>query len=422
MSKVLTKKILSKINDYFSSNFSERIITKPERRCLKEMSVGIIKSKSVFVNQIASSLRENIKLKDLTKRLSAQYLKNDFSDKIHHYHLSKVSSSVSDDSFIIMDGSDISKDFAKCMEGLELVRDGNTGEIGLGYNTLNIVSINQHQEITPLVAKVYSYEMGTLSSNNEIKKSINLVREHLNNKGCWIYDRGADNEILKDFLFETCSKCIIRLKKNTKVKYKDEELKVSELGKRIEFTDKQTVKKVKKNKIVKRQYGVNAVPVSISIKGKQTNLWLVITKNLKHGGLCYLLVKSNKIKDIEVARWAFKGYGYRWKIEEYHRHVKQEYNLESIQMRTFNGLKSVLAILMIACYFIYRKLTSLHFEILLDSGYNYLNKHNVNELTNFIYYKISKIVSNLLIHVKLRWKIDKTEIIDNQISLDFSQT
>ena len=39
--------------------------------------------------------------------------------------------------------------------------------------------------------------------------------------------------------------------------------------------------------------------------------------------------------------WAFKGYGFRWKIEEYHRHVKQEYNLEDIQIKTFTGLHSI---------------------------------------------------------------------------------
>ena len=51
--------------------------------------------------------------------------------------------------------------------------------------------------------------------------------------------------------------------------------------------------------------------------------------------------KASETQPVEVAKWAFKGYGFRWKIEEYHRHVKQEYNLEAIQIKTFTGLQSI---------------------------------------------------------------------------------
>jgi len=90
------------------------------------------------------------------------------------------------------------------------------------------------------------------------------------------------------------------------------------------------------------------------------------------------------------------GYGLRWKIEEYHRHVKQEYRLESIQIKTFTGIQSMLVILTVAMYMIYRKIKSIHFDLLLDAGYNYLNKNTPRELVNFIYYKISKVVAILL--------------------------
>lgn len=108
---------------------------------------------------------------------------------------------------------------------------------------------------------------------------------------------------------------------------------------------------------------------------------------------------------MEVADWAFNGYGKRWKIEEYHWHIKQSYNLEGIQMKTFNGLQSILAVLCVAMYILYKKTSALHIKLLLESGFNYLNKHRISELTNFIYYKLSKIISNLLMPVKLRWKI-----------------
>ena len=59
-----------------------------------------------------------------------------------------------------MDGTDISKKHAKFMEGLEFVKDGDTGNIGLGYNIINVTAINELKEMAPLYSKAYSYEMG----------------------------------------------------------------------------------------------------------------------------------------------------------------------------------------------------------------------------------------------------------------------
>ena len=227
------------------------------------MVLGILKSKSVFVNQIAASLREPIKLKDVAKRLSAQYLKEDYADNVCCQHLRSVSSGVSLDSFILMDGTDISKKYAKYMEGLELVKNGDTSEIGLGYNVLNINAVNIHKEMTPLYSKAYSYEMGALSSNNEIIKAVREVGQHLGNKGCWVFDRGADNGILKDFFFSECPQAIIRLKRNTKLFHKKQEYKVSQLVKKINFAITQTVTKIRKQKPFMEQYELGAIPIKV---------------------------------------------------------------------------------------------------------------------------------------------------------------
>ena len=145
MDNILTKKIQTQLSAYFSTDMA---MTKPERRCLRDMVLGVLKSKTVFVNQIAASLRESLKLKDVCKRLSAQYLKDGYAKKVRDSHLNFASSSVLKDDFILMDGTDISKKYAKYMEGLEFVKNGDTGEIGLGYNVLNINTINSHKAVS----------------------------------------------------------------------------------------------------------------------------------------------------------------------------------------------------------------------------------------------------------------------------------
>ena len=221
----------------------------------------------------------------------------------------------------------------------------------------------------------------------------------------WVQDRGVDNDILKKYFINNAPQFIIRLMKTSKFLYKGEEIKIDKFAKKVKFTHKQTVVKTKKNKKVRRTYELGIVEVEYVDGQLKHPLYVMVTKN-QRGGLAYFLVKSNKINKYDVLLQAFKGYGLRWSIEEYHRHIKQEYGLEKIQMRKFAGLQSVLAVLTVAMNMIYHEMKSLHFNLLLDSGINLLNKNSVCELTNFIYYKISKIVSDLLKGTKIRFKID----------------
>ena len=415
--KVLTKKIQSYIKKTFYRIDS---LSKSEMKSLQQMVFGILVSKSIFINQIASVLGEKIPLKKTAKRLSEQYLKEDYGDKVLTSHIGSVKRAITKDSFLVWDGTDIAKSHARNMEGLEFVRDGDKSKTVIGYNVMNINAVNNNKEIIPLYSKAYSYEMGALSSNNEIKKATKFVSEILENESMWVLDRGADNGILKDFFTSSVEQFVIRLKKTTRIFYKEKEIRVDKLVNKVEFSEKRTVVKVKKNKHVHKTYELAIIQIEYHVGSQKHPLYIMITRNEK-GGLAYFLVKSIKDNKYEVLNQAFRGYGLRWSIEEYHRHVKQEYGLEKIQMRTFAGLQSVLAILTVAMNMIYNELKSLHFSLLLDSGIKLLNKNSVYELVNFIYYKISKIVSYLLNGTKIMFKIEYESPITNlcnQIQLE----
>jgi hypothetical protein len=135
--------------------------------------------------------------------------------------------------------------------------------------------------------------MGALSSNNEIKKAVREVKQHITNKGCWVFDRGGDNSILKDFFFSECSQAIIRLKKNTKLFHKKEDYQVNQPVKKIAFSITQTVVKTKKDKQVLEHYQLGAIPINYTIKGVTHALWLVVSRNKRHGGSAIYLLKAN---------------------------------------------------------------------------------------------------------------------------------
>jgi len=104
--KVLTKKVQSYIKKTFYRIDS---LSKAEMKSLQQMVFGILHSKSIFINQIASVLGEKIPLKKTTKRLSEQYLKEDYADKVLASHIESVKGSVTKDSYLVWDGTDIAK-------------------------------------------------------------------------------------------------------------------------------------------------------------------------------------------------------------------------------------------------------------------------------------------------------------------------
>lgn len=414
MTKVLTKQVQNKMSSYFSKLSSH--LYKPESRCVREMVTGIIKNGTVLINQIASGIGDRISLSKTTKRFRNHYNKVGFAQKLFKGHLNSVKGKISHGDYILVDGSDIQKKYAKMMEGLDYVKDGDKGTIGLGYWLMNMVHFGQDGEMTPLVNNIYSFDHGAKSENLEVQGAVKTVQENIEKRLKYIYDRGMDTGILRNFIIGGDEDFILRLKKTTKLLYRGKELKVSEIAKKVPIFMELSATKVKKNKKVKKQYSCGAVKVKYQIGRQIFTLWLVITQN-KGGGYCYLLTRAGQENIIEIIKETFKAYGFRWKIEEYHRHIKDSYKLEDIQVKTFEGLQSMLAILTITMAILYRELASIHIRLILESGVKTLNKEKIDQLYNFVYYKISKILKVLLAHVKPKAFLPDITISSNQLQL-----
>ena len=416
MSKVLTKQVQNKISRYFL-NLSTHL-TKPELRCVREMTVGILKSGSVLVNKIAGSIHDTISLGQTTKRFRNHYNKEGFFMKLFRGHIHTMKSRVCHGDYILFDGSDIQKRYAKMMEGLDYVKDGDKSSCGQGFWLLDVLHFSREQEMSPLFNKLYSFDHGAKSENLEILEAIQEVDAIIDKDVTKIFDRGMDRPICRDFIIGQEGHLILRLKKTTKLIYKGEEIAVNQISKKVPLFMHLDAVKMGKNKKRKVSYMCGAVKVKYKIGKQEHELWLVITKR-ENGGYCWLLTRSPKENIIDVIKEAFTAYGFRWKIEEYHRHIKQCYRLEDIQIKTFEGLQTMLAILTIAMGIIYSSLSSMHIKLLLQGGVKTLNKESLHELTNFIYYKISTIIKTLLAHMKPSAFLPSPKIFrsDGQLSL-----
>lgn len=397
MSKVLTKQVQNKVSRYFLKLSTH--LSKPEVRCVREMVTGILKVGSVLVNKIAGGINDDISLSQTTKRFRKHYNKKTFFLRLFRGHMLSIKGKVSHGDYILYDGSDIQKRYARFMDGLDYVKDGDKGSIGLGYWLMNAVHFGKDQELTPLYNKLYSYDRGAKSENMEVMEAIKEVGAAIDKKVTSIFDRGMDRPVCRDFIIENTDNFILRLNSKTKLKYKGDDLAVNKISKKVPLFMELHATRIHKTKKQVLKYKCGAVKVKCRVKNKEYELWLVVTQRV-NGGYCWLLTHSPKHVITEVIQEAFKAYGFRWKIEEYHRHIKNCYNLEDVQIKTFEGLQSMLAILTVAMSILYSSLSSLHTRLILQGGVKTMNKEKLYELHNFIYYKISTIIKVMLANFK----------------------
>lgn len=392
MANILTKPVLNKISRYFLK--LGRHLSKPEARCVREMVMGILKKQQVHVNKIASGIKDRVALPQTTKRFRNHYNKKGFSDKLHLGHLESVKGHIHNGDYIIFDGSDIQKKYATMMEGLDWVKDGDGDHVGPGYWLMNAVHFGSDGEMTPLLNNLYSFDHGAMSANRETIGAIDQVLSVVDKDVTLLLDRGMDTPFIRGHLAGLDKNFVLRLNARTKLLYNGKELAANQVSRKLTLSMGQTALRTGKDG-KKRPVDYLCAAAKVKLPGTDKQLWLVVAQR-RNGGYCWLLARSAKDNAAAVTKEAFRAYAHRWKIEEYHRHMKSQYNLESVQVKTFEGLKSILAIMAVAMAMVYRTVAPLHSRLILEGGVRTMNKGTVTELCNFVYYKIGTILQDLL--------------------------
>ena len=331
-------------------NFSKKStegLDKPTTKFVSEMIYGIEKSNSILFSEIARTLKENIKLKNTIERLcdNCNALSNEELKIIKENYFNIALKQLPDEEIILIeDDSDVNKEYSNKLEDLCTIRDASSKEEKYvnGYHVCEIVGLskNEYQPIS-LYSKIYSTETkGFKSCPNETMKSekyvIEKIRKEKDSKIIVVKDRGYDSFELFKTTLENNVSFIVRLDGNRNLLFKGKKRLVSEVASR------------RKGKIhTKLMYKGNNTDCYISyttvqipkIKDKDLKLVIIYRKDEENDPM-YLLtdleIKTNK--DIEkIARI----YMLRWRIEEYFKSKKQNYDFENFRLRSLKGINNL---------------------------------------------------------------------------------
>ena len=290
---------------------------------------------TLHLSEIARSLEENINLKKTIDRLSKNLSSFDGKENIMKNYIQFMKKEINEkSSVIIIDNSDITKQYSKKMEALSDVRDGSTGEIKKGYLTIEAAVLSNGSKM-PLSV----YEKSFLSETDENLKCLHSLSENFRKTCVRTLDRGFDAKDYYRYFLDRDEKFIIRVKKNRDIIYKNKTCNIMDVAKKYKgnycmgFTDRHG-KKI--------QCKISYIPVRlcefpqkdfvlVAVYGFGKNPMLLLTnmeiqETLQKKKLCIIVTKV---------------YLMRWRIEEYFRFKKQQFNFEDLRVMSLNSIRNL---------------------------------------------------------------------------------
>lgn len=331
--------------------FSEKVsngLSRPEFKFVSHILYGMLNSQSCHLSKISRALNENISLKKTIDRLSRNLSEFDNGELLLKNYVEKVKTGLSDRTILIIDGSDITKPCSTKMECLGQVRDGSTGEIGIGYHTLGVTALTTEKKMpVGVYTRIYSAsEKDFVSEDEEVLKALCFLGKHFKKDNIRAFDRGYDNNTYYEYLLKNKEKFIIRAKKNRDVIYKGERINILTLAER--FKGKYSLKFKKKNG-VSAECKISIIPIRLVCRPND-DVNLVVCHGL--GQIPMMLITNLKSEDKRLAVTVTKVYLMRWRIEEFYAFKKQQFDYEDFRVRSLKSIRNLDLLLTIAIGYI----------------------------------------------------------------------
>lgn len=323
-------------------NFSKKICIncdKPTSKFVTDMVYGILKSKDILLSSIADALKEKTKKANTIDRLSDN-LALDLQEDLDTNYRKLVMDTLGENPVFLIDDSDIIKPLGKKFQDLGIVRDGSSQKKSYekGYHVTEIVGLteNKRQPIS-IFSKIHSSTSKDYVSANSITfeaidNVCNLLDER-NTNGTFVNDRGYDNNAIFNYYFKKKQNFIIRLKENRKIYFNHKWYPIT------------TIRDSRKGKVKiklmfqgeEKECFVSVLRVQITAKRKWLNLVLVYGL----GETPMMLATNCDIKSKDDLIKVSRLYLDRWRIEEYFKFKKQEYNFENFRVRNLKSINNL---------------------------------------------------------------------------------
>lgn len=365
--------------------------SRPEVKNIGGLLNGILKKPDVRVSALSRSLNEKITPKKTWERLSRNLKREGLGERLICSNMKMHLSEIKRKRYCVIDLSDIQKAYAVQMEGLSRVRDGDKSThekvtIGNGYYWINAVMADLGG-IIPLYSEIYSLDhegKDCVSENSKLLGITDMVQE-IHPEAVYVIDRGGDRTEIMKQLIKDGKLFVIRGQEQRSLRlHKDGEKKtnIKTIAQKVNLCH------VYKSQRSGEQFAVGVRRVYLD----NIPLWLVASKR-SAGGFSWYLTNVTGTRT-EIMDTVLEAYGLRWRIEEYHRQIKQDYSLERLCVRSYQAIKNMGVLVMLAASFCAQ--LPEHIMITLLAVSNQLPRKRLRDIPKYPYYKIIAAVAYIL--------------------------
>jgi hypothetical protein len=334
----------------FLGIFSPRF-PKPGVKFIGEIVYGLQASGNVKLSCIGRALGEGIRLEKTENRLSRNLAEEGMAGKVLDIVAAEAARHIRADTFIAVDPTDIRKLYARKMENLATVRDGDTGELVNGYWCCAAVACEAgSRKIVPLHWRLWASDAGdSASENREIFEVVRTIAAHAKRRGIYVLDRGGDRgEIFAHFLGNS-RRFIVRLVGNRHLVFNRKKRLAEDLARTCPVTYREAVERETGKGI--RRYTLELGERLVRLPDHMsTVLRMVVVRGYAEEPMI-LLTNVEGTASQKGLRFILDGYLARWRVEDTIRYVKQCYDLEDIRLLSYTRLRNMAALVLATAYF-----------------------------------------------------------------------
>jgi len=307
-----------------------------QSKFVQDMIYGLAKSKSVLLSNISDALMEPINKINTIERLSNN-LVNELnpSIKIHYNH--EVNKVIGKSPIILVDDSDVIKPHGFHFDALGLVRDGSSSKktYEKGYIVTEMVALTEKKkQPISLFSHIHSStEKDYKSTNTVTYQGLDEIISVLNEKAVFVFDRGYDMNKLFKYMYKNQQDFVVRLTEKRNLFYKGKWYKSPTLRDSRKGKIKTTVL------FQGEQKECYISHLNVQITAAKKNMRLVLVYGL--GEKPMMLATNKPILSKEDAVGILRLYLSRWRIEEYFRFKKQEYDFENFRVRDLKAINNL---------------------------------------------------------------------------------
>lgn len=372
--------------------------SKPASKFLHQMVFGMQSARDIKLSNIGRALDEPIALRKTEERLSRNLAAEELDSKINRLIAEEGVSRIGKNSLIIVDPTDIRKEYAQKMPFLATIHDGSSGELATGYSGCIAVACEPgERRMVPLHLRMWSSEAPDfVSENHQILEVMRTIHEAAPGRGIFVYDRGGDRKIILHQLLEWGARMVIRQCGTRDLLCggsKQNELKIAE-GCPMNYAETIVKETRKGEKRYQLEFGMRRV----KLPGRAEELALVVVRGFGQKPL--MLLTNLDVKRSRKSIWRIiEAYLSRWLVEEAIRFMKQTYHFEDIRLLDWQRLKNMMGVVLLVLYFLCVHI-GLELRMNILAGHVVAAAKRFYGVSEFFYYALADGVGSLLSHIR----------------------